>query len=100
MLSDITLVLKAFEAFLPKETKRSFKETSCYPSDLVDKRLEEGLVTETDDFWTLIIKANQGNSIDIKDMTANANLFMAAGTETTATMLSGFIFNILSNPHK
>ncbi|KAB2109095.1 hypothetical protein AG0111_0g2556 [Alternaria gaisen] len=100
ILSRFPLVLNAFFALLPKETKLSFEQNGRYASDLVDKRLEKGLVTETADFWTLILKANQDNIIDVEDMKANASLFMAAGTETTATMLSGFMFNILSNPDK
>ena len=100
ILSRFPLVLNAFFALLPKETKLSFEQNGRYASDLVDKRLEKGLVTETADFWTLILKANQDNIIDVEDMKANASLFMAAGTETTATMLSGLMFNILSNPDK
>ncbi|RAQ99731.1 Cytochrome P450 [Stemphylium lycopersici] len=100
ILSGFPLALKVVYAFLPKQIRLSFEETGRYASDLVDKRLEKGLVTDTADFWTLILKANQENIIDVEDMKANANLFMAAGTETTATMLSGFMFNILSNPDK
>ena len=100
ILSGFPLALKAVYALLPKQTRLSLQETGRYSSDLVDKRLEKGLVTETADFWTLILKANQDKRIDVEDMKANASLFMASGTETTATMLSGFMFNILSNPEK
>ncbi|KAH6612179.1 cytochrome P450, partial [Boeremia exigua] len=100
VLSGFPPALAAVYACLSEEVKLSFERTSRYASDLVDKRMNKGLITETADFWTLILKANEDNCIDVQDMKANANLFMAAGTETTATMLSGFMFNILSNPDK
>lgn len=100
ILSGFPLALNVVYALLPKRIKSSAEVTSRYASNLVKRRLEKGLITDTADFWTLILKANQDESIDVEDMEANASLFMAAGTETTATMLSGFMYNILTNPEK
>lgn len=36
----------------------------------------------------------------VPEMEANANIFMIAGTETTATALSGLVFYLLKNPAK
>ena len=41
-----------------------------------------------------------GQGLDRKEMCANSNLFMIAGTETTATFLSGLTYYLLTNSEK
>ncbi|KAJ4373940.1 hypothetical protein N0V83_002679 [Neocucurbitaria cava] len=66
----------------------------------VTKRLEKGRQSEGVDIWDLVLsqqeKGNQGLSRGQMDV--NAGLFMLAGTETTATLLSGLTYFLLRNP--
>ena len=66
----------------------------------VTQRLEHGRQTEGVDLWTYVLeqqeKGKEGLSRDAMD--ANASLFMVAGTETTATTLSGLIYMLLTSP--
>jgi cytochrome P450 len=71
----------------------------------VHSRVDERLAKEDarPDIWGLVLekigKADD-TSMTRKEMYANANLFMIAGTETTATLLSGLTHYLLVNPDK
>jgi cytochrome P450 len=65
----------------------------------VTKRLETKV--ERPDIWGIVLKQQeQGRGISLKEMHSNAALFMGAGTETTATELSGLLYYLLKNPSK
>lgn len=70
---------------------------------LVHERVDQRLAVEDPrpDIWGLVldkIGKNDDVSMTREEMYANANLFMIAGTETTATLLSGLTWYLLSNP--
>jgi cytochrome P450 len=48
------------------------------------------------DLWSRVLKGQQGLSRE--EMDSNASLFMLAGTETTATLLSGLTYLLLTHP--
>ncbi|KAI1841642.1 hypothetical protein JX265_012537 [Neoarthrinium moseri] len=69
-----------------------------FASNLVDKRL-----SYTDhnkpDLWSFVLRHNSdGKGLTPSEMHANASMFMVAGTETTATNLSGVIYYLGRNP--
>lgn len=64
----------------------------------VSKRLEKGRSTEGVDLWDLVLSQQEGRGLTRGEMDANSSLFMMAGTETTATVLSGFTYLVLKNP--
>lgn len=100
LASEFPLLVRLITKMLPKRVLESQAENTQYASNLVNKRLAKGKVTEKPDFWSLVLNNHNSEALDIEDMKANANLFMAAGSETTATMLSGLMYNLLSNPDK
>ncbi|KAI9052864.1 hypothetical protein LZ554_003136 [Drepanopeziza brunnea f. sp. 'monogermtubi'] len=53
--------------------------------------------TQRKDFTSYFMKHNNGQMTD-EEFNANADLFMLAGTETSATLLSGLIFLLTQNP--
>ncbi|KAI0193809.1 cytochrome P450 [Astrocystis sublimbata] len=61
----------------------------------VDKRLKEG--SDQPDLWNLV---EDSGVLTIGEVYANAELFMAAGTETTASLLTGLTFYLLTHPEK
>jgi hypothetical protein len=68
-----------------------------YSADRVDRRL----ATQTDrpDIWSLVLRKGE-NALSLDEMHSNADLFMIAGTETTASVLSGLVYFLLLNPEK
>ncbi|KAK5704610.1 hypothetical protein LTR17_021740 [Elasticomyces elasticus] len=72
-------------------------------SEWVDTQTRKRIARETQraNFMTYILKHNGGNeegTLLMKEMVANAQLFLAAGLEKTATMLSATTFQLLRNP--
>lgn len=57
--------------------------------------------TQRPDFMTEILKRNgeKGATISPAEMSTNMAVFLTAGSETTATLMSGAIFALLKNPH-
>lgn len=70
-----------------------------HSSDRVDRRLAKGTSNDKPDIWSLVLEKGQGQ-LSIGEMHANSSLFMIAGTETTATLLSGLTYYFLKNPDK
>ena len=64
----------------------------------VDRRLEKKDVRP--DIWGLVIEKEGDSGLSKKEMYVNAEIFMLAGTETTATLLSGLTYYLLANPAK
>lgn len=65
----------------------------------VDRRLEKK--DARPDIWGLVLeKEGENGGMSKKEMYANSNIFMIAGTETTATLLSGLTYHLLTNPEK
>jgi cytochrome P450 len=51
--------------------------------------------------WGLVLeKEGDHGGMSRKEMYGNSNIFMIAGTETTATLLSGLTYHLLVNPDK
>lgn len=68
--------------------------------DKVEKRLEKG-TEDRPDFFSFIIKNQEQDSkaLSRAEMDSNAIVFLAAGSETTATTLSGSTYLLLKNPY-
>jgi cytochrome P450 len=77
---------------------RSRKEFFALCRDKVTRRLEKG--ASRPDFWKFLVKNQEDTkkALSRDEMDSNSVLFLAAGSETTATMLSGTTYLLLSNP--
>ncbi|KAF2210335.1 hypothetical protein CERZMDRAFT_113284 [Cercospora zeae-maydis SCOH1-5] len=69
-----------------------------YSKQRVDRRLAKR--PERTDLWTKFIEkqGREGVSLSMEEHYSNAAVFMLAGTETTATALSGTTYYLLRNP--
>lgn len=86
---------------IPQKVLDEQRNHARYASDRVQKRL----ATKTDrpDIWTYVLKHSEdeehkGKGLQPTEMLSNGGLFMLAGTETTATSLSGLTFMLLKDP--
>jgi cytochrome P450 len=93
-------IFRAFIEFLGPRTLGAKRNAHfAYSTDQVNKRLE--VKTSRPDIWGLVLRqAELGRGLSLKEMHSNAALFMGAGTETTATELSGLLYLLLQNPEK
>lgn len=77
---------------LAEKRQRHFK----FSTDRVDRRLEKD--QDRPDIWNLVMKNTGGEGLATAEMYSNASTFMVAGTETTATLLSGLTWLLCKNP--
>ncbi|KAF2111659.1 cytochrome P450 [Lophiotrema nucula] len=94
------LLYKAFKALVPETFAKKRYEHFQYSVERVTKRLERGRRSEGVDLWDLVLKQDDGKVMSRAEMDSNSSLFMIAGTETTATLLSGLTYQLLKNPDK
>jgi hypothetical protein len=87
---------KVVQLFIPRSVHEAAEASVKHSADRVDKRL--AMDTERPDIFGLVLKHETGSKMPRREMHANADLLMIAGTETTATMLSGLTYNLLTNP--
>jgi hypothetical protein len=87
---------KVVQLFIPRSVHEAAEASFIHSAGRVDKRL--AMDTERPDIFGLVLKHETGSKMPRHEMHANADLLMIAGTETTATMLSGLTYNLLTNP--
>ncbi|OLN95255.1 Versicolorin B desaturase 4 [Colletotrichum chlorophyti] len=98
MINYYPILNAIFTRFEPKSVTEQ-RVTHCkHSEERVNKRLQDG--SEQPDVWNLVLAAKEGKQLTIEEMHSNAELFMLAGSETTATLLSGCIYNLLTSPDK
>ncbi|KAJ4286680.1 Sir2 histone deacetylase Hst2 [Kalmusia sp. IMI 367209] len=85
--------------FMPNGMKEEEQRHFEHSAHRVNKRLEKDTGEKKPDIWSLILEKGTEH-LTLAKMHANAALFMVAGTETTATILSGLTFYLLTNPEK
>ncbi|KAK8113383.1 hypothetical protein PG984_013909 [Apiospora sp. TS-2023a] len=84
-----------FRLLEPKSVAKMRLEHFNHTVSRVNKRLEKG--SDKPDLWSLV-EASDALSLD--DMHVNAELFMTAGSETTASILTGLTYYLIANPDK
>ncbi|KAK7936137.1 hypothetical protein PG985_001632 [Apiospora marii] len=70
-----------------------------HTKERVDQRLARG--SQQPDIWNLVAPSEEdgkGEVLTLNEMYANAELLMTAGTETTASSLSGLFYLLLTHP--
>jgi cytochrome P450 len=88
-----------FDHWVPKAMEAKRGAHFKYSVDQVNKRLEAKV--ERPDIWGIVLRQGElGRGLSLKEMHSNAALFMGAGTETTATEVSGLLYLLLRNPVK
>ncbi|KXJ85092.1 cytochrome P450 [Microdochium bolleyi] len=99
--------LKPFaDLITPKRLAESYAENVNLSRETALQRLHSGNV-EREDFMSYILRNNNSDDEKVKargltedEIASNAMILIIAGSETTATMLSGTTFNLLKNPDK
>ncbi|KAJ5168470.1 Cytochrome monooxygenase lcsI [Penicillium canariense] len=84
------------QRLLPQRLARMREAHFALSAEKVHRRLETK--TERPDFMTYVLRFNDDRSMSAREMESNAALLIMAGSETTATLLSGFTYYSLANP--
>ncbi|GME28656.1 PAS domain-containing protein [Neofusicoccum parvum] len=102
--SAIAYYVPSVDRLIPLFMSRSLQEKRRahvkYTADQVHARLARQ--TDQPDIWTLVLRSYEGMNKNVRltmgQMESNASLFMVAGTETTATLLSGAVYLLACRP--
>lgn len=80
--------------------RQKAEEHAMFARNLVDKRLDDtSRPGDKPDLWSFVLKhSDDGKGLTKNEMYNNASTFMVAGTETTATTLSGVVYYLGRNP--
>ncbi|KAH8776279.1 cytochrome P450 [Diaporthe sp. PMI_573] len=95
---DYPLLAWLFRKLAPPAIRKAGETHYQHSAERVDRRLK--LERDQPDIWNLVLRQPEGRRLTVDQMHANADLFMLAGTETTATLLSGLTYYLLKNPEK
>lgn len=92
----------ALERLLLRLVPDSVREKQRLHNEFSHTRVDRRFVKEgaRPDIWGLLLEKEDNGGMSKREMYANSNIFMIAGTETTATLLSGLTFYLLKNPDK
>ena len=67
-----------------------------YTKGKIEKRIDQG--TDRPDFMSYVLRHNDEKGMSREEINATFNILMIAGSETTATLLSGCIYLLQKNP--
>ncbi|OBT62545.1 hypothetical protein VE03_07403 [Pseudogymnoascus sp. 23342-1-I1] len=81
---------------VPKGLVKSRTEHLQLTEGKVMTRLEQG--TSRPDFMSHILRHNDEKGMKVPEIIVNSSLLIVAGSETTATLLSGATYHLLKNP--
>lgn len=98
ILHHYPILYKAFKKLVSEKITKKRHDHFQFSVQRVTKRLEKGRASEGVDLWDLVLAQEEGKGLDRGEMDSNAGLFMLAGTETTATLVSGLTYYLLKNP--
>lgn len=92
------------KAFTPKSVIEGAHSHYNHSYDRVVKRMGRGIDIGKPDITKLVLEKKEKNDVEIDlglhQMTTDAASFMLAGTETSATLLSGLLYLLLKHPER
>ncbi|VUC36388.1 unnamed protein product [Clonostachys rosea] len=83
--------------FVPRGLMEKSKEHFKLTQETTLNRVASGNI-EREDFMSYILRHNDEKGLSKGEMVENAGILIIAGSETTATLLSGTTFHLLKNP--
>ncbi|KAI0409711.1 cytochrome P450 [Xylaria palmicola] len=95
MIEFYSLTRNIFRIIEPEFIRKMRLDHFNHTVTRVDKRLREG--SDQPDLWNLV---EESGVLSEGEIYANAELFMAAGTETTSSLLTGLAYHLVRDPDK
>lgn len=86
--------------FLPKSAYKARDDLMNYTRDLVDRRMQRGFQEGRTDVFNYLLRDKGDQEMTKGELYNNAQTLVIAGSETTATLLSGVTWYLLKNPEK
>ncbi len=84
--------------FIPRKLGEERQQTMLHNKAKVDRRLAMGKDVDRPDFFSYFLRHNDEKGMTTLEIQSCASVLTIAGSETTATLLSGVTFYLLQNP--
>lgn len=99
-MAAYTDVKRVMELLAPRALREARAQHEAYVADAARERVARGVLAERRDFLSYILPMLHAEADDVTDkqIAANCGFFLLAGSETTATALSGITYHLLKNP--
>lgn len=88
------------QRLIPKELKELSIAHYKASQERVDMRVDGNNALQKPDIWGIVMGQKESLRLSRMEMYANSQVFMVAGTETTATAISGLLYQLLMAPEK
>jgi cytochrome P450 len=98
IMQDIPALKKLFKYIVPKKVKEQSAMMVGYSADTTRTRIAKGALEEKKDFLSYMLKAKDEKGLSEAEIISNARILVIAGSETTATLLSGTKYWLLKSP--
>ncbi|KAI9665160.1 MAG: hypothetical protein M1831_002170 [Alyxoria varia] len=91
---------KPVKMILPKSLLKKRTDHAIMANERIHRRLKQGEVADAqkNDFMTYILRHNDEKGMSVPEIEQTLRVMVVAGSETTATALSGIVRNLLRNP--
>ena len=91
---------RPLRVLIPKSMLKKRQEHTAIANEKIHRRLEKGTSADDqrNDFMTYILRHNDERGMSVLEIEATMRILVLAGSETTATALSGIMGNLLRNP--
>ena len=92
---------KPIRMILPKSLLKKRTDHASMANERINRRLKQGRVADAqrNDFMTYILRHNDDTKgMSVPEIEQTMRVLVVAGSETTATALSGIVRNLLQNP--
>lgn len=91
---------KPLRMLIPKSLLKKRAEHANMANERIHRRLDQGVSADTqrNDFMTYILRYNDEKGMSVLEIEETVRILVVAGSETTATALSGIMGNLLRHP--
>lgn len=99
LVTSFPLLMTLFNVVLGRKMQQSRKEHQNYAASLAMGRLQAKEHADRGDFMDFILRSRgEAHELTDEELVHNSDLFMVAGSETTATVLLGVTYYLLKTP--
>lgn len=96
-LKDLSPFKGLANLLTPSSMRKLSKASFTYSQDKIQRRLDKGAIDHPD-FMSYVLKYNDERGMSRGEIDSTFSILALAGSETTATLLSGCTFYLLKNP--
>ena len=97
-MATYTDIQRLMRLLAPASVREARTQHEAYVASSAQERINKGIMEERKDFISYILRNMDEGGVTDREIAANCNFLVLAGSETTATALSGVTYHLLNRP--